>query len=144
MEGATAISSRLGKTGYTGQGLTRQQTIINAITTRAGTLINPQQLVVTSKFYKQFDQIGDPEPYIDANGNGSRDNGESYTDINGSGQWDADMGSSGYGSAGDVVVYTITYPWPITTPLMRPLIGDGQGHLNITTHAVVKNEPYET
>lgn len=141
MEGATAISSRLGKTGYAAPGVTRQQTIIDAITSRAGTIIDPLKLTVSSTFYKQFDQIGDPEPYIDANGNGSYTAGESYTDVNGNGQWDADMGSSGYGSANDIVVYTITYPWPISTPIMSDLLGSS-GIYSITTHAVVKNEPY--
>lgn len=141
MEGATSISSRLGKTGFTAEGLTRQQTILNSITNRAGTLIQSNLLTVSSKFYRQFDQINDPEPYIDANSNGSYNSGESYTDINGNGQWDADMGSSGYGSAGDVVVYTVSYPWTITTPIMREILGHN-GVYTITTHAVVKNEPY--
>lgn len=141
MEGATSISSRLGKTGFTAAGLTRAQTIINTITDRAGAVIDANQITITSKFYKQYDQINDPEPYADANANGSYDTGEGYSDINGNGQWDADMGASGYGSAGDVVVYNVSYPWPIATPIMRELIGTG-GYYTITTHAVVKNEPY--
>lgn len=142
MEGATAVSSRLGKTGYTGSGLTRQQTILNAITDRASTLLEPSKLTVSSKFYKQYDQINDPEPFIDSNGNSSHDSGESFTDINGNAQWDADMGASGYGSAGDVVVYTVSYPWALATPIISNLIGDQDGVFTITTHAVVKNEPY--
>jgi Flp pilus assembly protein TadG len=142
MEGATAISSRLGKTGFTGTGLTRQQTILNAITARASSLVDPSRLTVTSKFYKQYDQINDPEPFIDTNGNGLRDAGESFTDINGNAQWDADMASSGYGSAGDVVVYTVSYPWALMTPMISSLIGGSNGTFTITTHAVVKNEPY--
>jgi Flp pilus assembly pilin Flp len=142
MEGATAISSRLGKTGYTASGLTRQQTIINAIDDRAGSLIDISRITVASKFYKQYDQINDPEPYIDANGNSSYDAGENYTDINGNGAWDADMGSSGYGSAGDVVVYTVSYPWALMTPIISRIIGNEAGAITITTHAVVKNEPY--
>ena len=141
MEGATATSSRTGKTGFVTAGMTRQQTILNAITTRAGTLLDPLKLTVTSKFYKQYDQINDPEPFIDTNGNSTRDSGESYTDINGNGVWDADMGSSGYGSAGDVVVYNVTYPWQISTPIISQFVGTA-GIFNITTHAVVKNEPY--
>jgi Flp pilus assembly protein TadG len=141
MEGATAVSSRLGKTGYTEAGLTRQKTILDAITNRAGTLLDPLKLTVTSKFYKQYDQINDPEPFIDANGNGSYNAGETYTDINGNGQWDADMGASGYGSAGDVVVYSVSYPWSVTTPVISGLIATN-GIFTITTHAVVKNEPY--
>ncbi len=141
MEGATAISSRLGSTGYNTPGVTREQTIINAITHRAGSLIDSTKLTVTSKFYKQFDQIGDPEPYIDANHNGQYDPGETYTDVNGNGHWDADMGTSGYGSSGDVVVYTVSYPWAISTPIISNLVGS-HGTYTITTHAVVKNEPY--
>lgn len=141
MEGATASSSRLGKTGYTAAGVTRQQTIINVITERAGSLINPDLLTVTSKFYKQFDQINDPEPYFDANGNGSYNSGETYTDINGNGQWDPDMAASGFGSAGDIVVYEVSYPWTISTPMISSLVGTN-GIYRITTHAVVKNEPY--
>lgn len=141
MEGATASSSRLGKTGYVVGGLTRQQTIINVITDRAGSLINPAQLSVTSKFYKQFDQINDPEPYTDSNSNGTWNTGETYTDINGNGQWDPDMAASGYGSAGDVVVYEVSYPWPISVPIISSLVGTN-GIYTITTHAVVKNEPY--
>ncbi len=141
MEGATAISSRLGKTGYTADGITRQQTIINAITDRAGSLIDAQKLTVNTKFYKQFDQINDPEPYSDSNGNGSYDSGETYTDINGNSQWDIDMGASGYGSAGDIVVYEVNYPWIISVPLISRLVGTN-GIYTITTHAVVKNEPY--
>lgn len=141
MEGATAISSRLGKTGYIDSGLTRQQTILNAIASRAGSLIDVSQLTVTSKFYKQYNQINDPEPFIDTNSNGSYNVGESYTDINGNAQWDADMGSSGYGSAGDVVVYSVSYPWGLATPIISNLIG-ANGVYTITTRAVVKNEPY--
>lgn len=141
MEGATAVSSRLGKTGYTASGVTREQTIINAITDRAGSLIDAQFLTVTSKFYKQFDQINDPEPYSDTNGNGTRDGGENYTDINGNAQWDPDMGASGYGSAGDIVVYEVRYPWKISVPIISSLVGTN-GTYTITTHAVVKNEPY--
>lgn len=141
MESATSISSRLGKTGFVVAGQTREQTILNSIKDRAGNLIKGDMLTVTSKFYKQFDQINDPEPYIDANGNGNYDNGENYTDVNGNAQWDADMGASGYGSANDVVVYSVSYPWPIATPIIRELVGS-DGAYTITTHAVVKNEPY--
>ena len=80
--------------------------------------------------------------FIDANGNSAYDMGESFTDINGNAQWDADMGSSGYGSAGDIVVYTVSYPWSLMTPIMSDLIGESNGTFTITTHAVVKNEPY--
>lgn len=139
MESATANSSRLGKTGYSASGQSRTQTIINAITARAGALINPSLLTITAKSYKQFDQIGKPEPWTDTNHDGIAQVGE-YTDVNGNGQWDADMGVAGYGNANDVVVYTISYPWRITTPIIAKFFPSGI--YTITTSAVVKNEPY--
>lgn len=141
MEGATANSSRTGRTGFVEVGTTRQQTILDSITTRAGSLLDPLKLSVVTKYYKQYDQINDPESYIDANTNGQYDAGESFTDTNGNGMWDADMGQSGYGSAGDIVVYTVSYPWIVSTPIVSDLISSN-GIFTITTHAVVKNEPY--
>lgn len=142
MENATSISSRLGKTGYAASGKSREETILESITARAGKLITPSKLVITSKYYEQFDQIGDAEPWNDANHNGLAETGE-YNDINGNGQWDADMGMAGYGDAEDIVVYTIRYPWRIMTPIMREIIADGNGDFPIIAHAVVKNEPYD-
>lgn len=142
MENATSISSRLGKTGYAAGGKSRTETILDSVIARAGNLIDPQKLSITSKYYEQFDQIGDAEPWNDANHNGIAETGE-YNDINGNGQYDADMGLAGYGNAEDIVVYTIRYPWGIMTPIMRELIGDAHGDYPITAHAIVKNEPFD-
>lgn len=140
MESATSISSRLGKTGYADAGVSREDTILASIRQRAGVLIDAESLSITSKFYDQFDQIGDAEPWNDTNHNGTAEAGE-YSDINGNGQYDADLGQAGYGNADDIVVYTVRYPWSVATPIMRELVGT-DGVYNITTHAVVKNEPY--
>lgn len=142
LENATAITSRLGKTGYSEAGSSRSATILDAVKARAGNLIDPEQLSISSKYYAQFDQIGDAEPWNDTNHNGVPDPGE-YTDVNGNGHWDADMGTAGYGNAEDIVVYTVSYPWPIMTPIMREIIGDTNGNFTIRAHAVVKNEPYD-
>ena len=140
LESATAIASRLGKTGYTASGISREATITQSIAAHANGMIDVAQLAITSKYYAQFDQIGQPEPWTDTNHNGVADPGE-YTDVNGNGKYDADMGAAGYGGANDVVVYTISYPWHILTPFMGAIIGKN-GVYTITTHAVVKNEPY--
>ncbi len=142
MENATSISSRLGKTGYAADGKSRSDTIRDSVITRAGGLIDPTKLSITSKYYEQFDQIGDAEPWNDTNHNGIAEAGE-YNDINGNGQYDADMGLAGYGNAEDIVVYTILYPWGVMTPIMREIIGNAQGEFPITARAVVKNEPYD-
>lgn len=140
MESATSISSRLGRTGHAESGVSREDTILASIEERAGVLIDSNNLTINSKYYEQFDQIGDAEPWNDLNGNGNADAGE-YTDINGNGQYDAEMGQAGYGNADDIVVYTVSYPWSVATPIMREFIGTN-GIYTITTHAVVKNEPY--
>lgn len=142
MESATAITSRLGKTGFITAGQTREQTIVASITDRTRGLIDPTKLTMSSKAYGEFNQIGDPEPWNDSNNNGVAETGE-YQDINGNGQRDTDMGAAGYGGAGAVVVYTASYPWPVMTPLLRPLIGNAQGNYIITSSSVVKNEPYD-
>ena len=47
-----------------------------------------------------------------------------YDDWNGNGRWDPHMGTAGVGGPGDVVVYTLTYPWPLLTGLLNDMIGD--------------------
>jgi Flp pilus assembly protein TadG len=139
LEGATLSSSRYGKTGYVAAGSTRQQQIIAAITERSSGLLDASRITMTTKVYSAFDKVGDPEPYTDSNGNGMYNLGEAYTDVNGNAQWDSDMGSAGLGNSDDVVVYTVSYPWTIHTPIIRQFLGSTY---TITSRTVVKNEPY--
>jgi Flp pilus assembly pilin Flp len=140
IDAATSISSRVGKTGFVEEDTTREETILAEIESRAGGLIDMDKVEITSLTYEEFDQIGKPEPWNDANGNGIPEDGE-YTDINGNGQYDLDMGAAGFGGSDDVVVYTITYPWEVFTPLMAELIGN-DGVITLQAHWVVKNEPF--
>jgi Flp pilus assembly protein TadG len=139
MESATSNTARLGKTGYIAPGMTRQQQLIDNVATRTAGLLDRNNITVNMKTYSSFTNVNDPEPYIDANHNNNHDSGEAYTDINGNGQWDPDMGRSGAGSANDIVVYTISYPWPIMTPIVSSIIGSV---FHISARTVVKNEPY--
>ncbi|MFO0390016.1 MAG: TadE/TadG family type IV pilus assembly protein [Alphaproteobacteria bacterium] len=139
MESATSHTSRLGKTGYTEAGSTREEQIIANIQALTTGLLDPNQIQITAKVYDAFDNVGDPEPFVDANSNMLYDEGETYSDINGNSEWDADMGSAGFGDANDVVVYTVSYPWRINTPIISNIIGN---IFTITTRAAVKNEPY--
>lgn len=104
-------------------------------------LVDPQKLSITSKYYAQFDQIGDAEPWNDSNGNGVAEVGE-YNDINGNGQYDADMGLADYGDAEDIVVYTVHYPWSVLTRSCANSLAMRRG-ISPSKHAVVKNEPYD-
>lgn len=140
MEAATNISSRLGKTGFTDNGLSREDTILAEVERRTGAIIDPQKLAISSKSYEQFDQIGKPEPWNDANQDGFPDPGE-YTDINGNGQYDEDMGIAGIGGSDDVVVYTVSYPWRLFTPLIGGFFGSNST-IELSASSVVKNEPF--
>lgn len=140
MESATANTSRLGKTGYTPPGVSRQDTIINNIRARTAGLLNPNLIQITTTIYPNFNNVGDEEPYTDSDHNNQYTLGEPYTDINGNGHWDADMGRAGLGEPGDIVVYNVLYPWPVFTPPLRPILGNTY---NITVRSVVKNEPFD-
>ncbi len=138
IEGAIAASGRYGKTGYTAAGSSRQQQIVATVAARTNGLINPSLITVTTTVYPSFDSISKDEPYVDTNHNGTHDSGEAYTDINHNGQWDS-AGVSGLGNANDIVVYTVSYPWTINTPLIGKFFGSPY---IISSRTVVKNEPY--
>ena len=151
IEGATNYAGRMAKTGYnnTSTGGTcasptqNQSQYITCITkSRVGTLLNGNNLVISSKSYSNFSNIGQSEPYTDVNNIGHYVAGDPYTDINHNGQWDADMGTAGLGGPGDIVVYTVSYPWSVLTPIMSRFFTNGK--VNIRASAVIKNEPYPT
>jgi len=141
MEGATFSASRLGKTGSTNAGMNREQSIIASLEQRAAGVLDISRIVISSTAYNQFNQIGQPEPFIDVNHNGRWDSGENYTDVNQNGHHDDDMGIEGTGNTKQVVVYTVTYPWPIFTPMIGPLIGTN-GTVDLVARTVVENEPF--
>ncbi len=142
MESATNSTSRMGKTGYNTAGLTRQQSIIASVANRTAGLLDASKITVTSKVYTDFASVGKPEPCISPTTPPCPGvAGVNYNDINGNGTWDSDMGAAGLGSQGDVVVYSVSYPWPIMSPLMVPLLGS---IYTITVRSVVRNEPFGT
>ncbi len=52
-------------------------------------------------------------------------------------------GTSGMGTATQIVVYTVKYPWKLFTPMLSAIIGTG-GIVNLTSQIVVRNEPYSS
>lgn len=96
-------------------------------------------IVFDRKNYDSFSVIK-PEPFVDTNGNGVRNAGECYTDINGNNQWDADPGLAGQGGANDVTVYTAT----VTYPHLFPVTGlfGWPSTQTIVASTVLKNQPY--
>lgn len=140
LDHATHQAARTGRTGFVSSGATQDATVKQVLYDLVGPLLSTNDLVITSKSYSGFDTIGKEEPYVDANGNGKRDDGENYTDVNGNGQWDADQGTSGLGSSNEVVVYTVSYNWTVVTPLIGNLVGNS-GVVTISSTAIIQNEP---
>ena len=142
MENATTNTSRLGKTGFVPSGMTRQQAIINNVASKTAGLLDSTKIVITSKVYSDFTKIGKPEPCLNpVTPPCPGTSGINFSDTNGNGTWDTDMGTAGLGNEGDVVVYSVNYPWPIMTPLMVPILGS---IYTITVRSVVRNEPFGT
>lgn len=141
MESATFTTSRTGSTGYVANGLTRVQEITQTVDAKTAGLLNPQILSITYEVYANLQQAAlVSEPCITLKcGTGVA--ATDYQDINGNNKWDADLGTAGLGNAGDVVVYKVSYPWKVTTPLVSAILGSP---FTITANAVVRNEPYST
>lgn len=114
LENAAYNTSRLAKTGYTTGGESQAQTVSQILTTELqsyGALINTANVTMTEADYNSFSSAA------------------------------AGGGTAGYGTQQQIVVYTITYPWKLFTPMLSALLGSG-GVLNLTSTIVVRNEPY--
>jgi len=142
MEGGLREASRFGVTGFEPAGITREQRILDILAQHTIGLVDIGQAQITTLIYPDFENIGDPEPYTDDSpANGSYDMGEVFVDVNGNGQWDADMGAVGAGDSGDIVVYQITYDWEMLTGLLDAFIGQN-GAIQLTASVAVQNEPF--
>lgn len=92
------------------------------------------------KSYESFDQVGDPEPFTDANKNNRYDAGECFEDYNGNGTWDSDRGRKGNGGADDVVLYTAKMEFARVLPVWKML---GQSEkTTLTSTTVLRNQPF--
>lgn len=110
------------------------------VRTIVGGLLPGMQLTSQRASYFDFADVGRAERWNDANANGSCDNGEAFTDENGDGRWNADIGQSGNGGAGDVVLYTVTATY--TSPFAVPLVPSSMNRRALTAVAVRKNQPF--
>lgn len=117
------------------------QTAIDALVTqRVGTVAGYGTLSFARQNYDNFSDVGSPENFTDSNGNGVRNPGECYQDVNGNGTWDADRGAAGQGGASDVVIYTVTLNYNRLFPLWRMLGEPQAADIKVTT--VLRNQPY--
>jgi hypothetical protein len=140
LEGSAREASRYGITGFTMEGVSREDQIMSIVEQNTYGVIDLDQLVMETLVYDDFADVGQPEPFTDENDNDVYDDGEPFTDINGNGGWDEDMGAAGLGGPGAVVVYRMSYDWPIMIPLFRPIFGDT---INLQANVAVRNEPFD-
>lgn len=142
-EGGLREASRFSITGFVPAGMTREERILQILGDHTIGLVDIDAATITFKVYPSFGDIGKPEPFTDNSpANGTYDAGEPFQDINGNGQWDADMGAAGLGGPGEVVLYTIEFDWALMTPLVSPFMGTG-GKLHLTSSVAVRNEPFD-
>jgi hypothetical protein len=140
LEGGAREASRYGLTGQQPEGISRDAMILQIVSENSFGIIDVNELEMETLVYENFDEVGQPEPFTDENGNDAYDDGEPYTDVNGNGGWDDDMGAAGLGGPGEVVVYQMSYDWPIIIPLFQPFFGD---HVTLQANIAVRNEPFE-
>jgi Flp pilus assembly pilin Flp len=139
IESAVLQASRFGITGGLPVGVSREERVLEIVGDKTYGLVDMDTVDVETLVYDSFADIGEPEPFEDDNGNDSYDAGEVFTDVNGNGQWDPDMGEAGLGGPSDVVVYRVTYDWGIITPVMRDILGESVRHVS---SIAVRNEPF--
>jgi Flp pilus assembly protein TadG len=121
LESAAFTASRLAKTGYVAGGSTQTQTVSQVVMNELssfGSMFDTSKIVTTATAYSDFGAVGQ--------------NGQ---------------GVSGYGAAQQIVVYTITYPWTLFTPMLGNIIGTwntgtNSWVVNLSSRIVVRNEPY--
>jgi Flp pilus assembly protein TadG len=120
LENAAYNTSRIAKTGYIATGQTQATTVMQVFNSELqsyGSLINTNCsagacATMTEVDYNSFTSAG--------TGGGT---------------------TTGYGTQQQIVVYTVTYPWALFTPILSSLMGSN-GIVNLTATIVVRNEPY--
>lgn len=142
VEGAVRNASRFGITGLeVDGGVSREAAIIQQIQDDTLGMIAVDNSNIQTLVYPSFEDIGLPEPFTDdAPSNSTYDEGETFNDINGNGQWDPDMGLAGAGGPGDVVVYRVSYEWPLMLGLLSEFFGTS---IDMGASIAVRNEPYD-
>lgn len=114
---------------------------IDAFVLKQTQTVVPRGAILTSRSnYQNFDDVGKPEDFVDANGSGSYDDNECFTDVNNNAQWDEDRGAAGLGGADDVVVYTATLTYDRITPLWHMIGLSKQASISAST--ALRNQPF--
>ena len=113
LENAAYNTSRLAKTGFVTSGQTQAQTVSQVMS---------QELQSFGNFINTANVTMTETSYNSFAGIGTG-------------------GTSGMGNPTQIVVYTISYPWKLMTPMIGNIIGTN-GIVTLTSRIVVRNEPY--
>ena len=123
-------------------GADSQQEIDDYVAAQVRSVAPKARVTFDRRNYAEFSDVGTPEDFVDANGNGVYDDDECFTDENGNGQWDSDVGEDGQGGAEDVVVYRVDVAYDRSFPLWKMIgLGD-EARLSSTT--TLRNQPFGT
>ncbi|WP_419901822.1 TadE/TadG family type IV pilus assembly protein [Kiloniella sp.] len=141
LEGGLREAARYGITGDLSPGVSKEERILETINNHGAGYVTVKASELTTLVYDDFDSIGDPEPYVDADGNNAYDVGESFTDLNCNGNWDSDAGFDGAGNGSEVVLYTVEHEKSLITGFLSPIIGSS-GTFTLKASVAVRNEPY--
>jgi len=123
-------------------GLTSTTTIDNYVKDQVKGIVGAQATFSSTRLsYADFNSVGKAENFVDKPPlNGQYDVGECFEDVNGNGQWDADLGKSGQGGAQDAVLYTMTVTYKRMFPMAKMLGWSANQTISATT--VLRNQPY--
>jgi len=139
LEHGAQAAARIGMTVQTESGISREQAVYNEVWYWVGPwLQNQGQLTVTEETYPAFSDIGMPEPCGDDSYAKTGVCTGPYTDVNGNGHWDADMGSNGLGGYGAIVRYQFQISRPTFTGILQLL---GISLFSLQRTVVLQNEP---
>jgi Flp pilus assembly protein TadG len=105
--------------------------------------IFPNATIATErKSYFDFADVDRPEKFSDLNNNGTCNAGEPYVDENRSGSWEPNVGRTGNGGSGDVVLYTVTVTYkPLFTAAFMGA-WNWKSTRTLTAVGVRKNQPF--
>lgn len=135
LNGAVQESARLSATEVADPDATDQN--VRAIVSR---ILPNAEFDFDRRSYFDLSDIGRAESFNDDNDDGACNDGESFTDENGNGEWDTDVGTEGNGGASDAVVYTVTVTYEPLMPI--PFAPDSWGNTTLRAVAVRKNQPF--
>lgn len=143
IESGMRDAARYGITGQAAGSEDRMDRIIEIVEDRTVGLVDMDEAEVSVLSYPAFSDVGRGEEFVDGDGDGKYALGETFSDENGNGVWDEDVGEEGAGGSGQVVVYRIAYDWKLMTPLLATAMGDDKGNYRLESTVVVSNEPWE-